>query len=97
MILLEAVLFVIPSARHDFARTHLPEVLRLVLGWGEIAGSILFLIPRTVVRGTWVLIAVFALAIVTHLLHGMYNVGNLVIYIAAVWAVAAGKESLPAA
>ena len=39
VILIEAVLFVMPEARHDFARTHMPDILRQVLGWGEIVGS----------------------------------------------------------
>lgn len=92
VILIEAILFVMPNARHGFAQTHMPDALRLVLGWGEIVGCLLLLIPRTTIRGAWILVAVFGLAILIHLLHGMYNVGNLVIYIAAVWAVAAGKE-----
>ena len=91
VILIEAVLFVRPGAAHDFARTHMPNVVRLVLGWGEIIGSVLLLIPWTTVRGAWLLIGIFALAIVLHLLHGLYNVGNLVIYTAAAWAVATGK------
>lgn len=91
VILIEAILFVMPSGAHGFASTHMPNVLRFVLGWGEIAGCILMLIPRTAIRGAWVLVAVFALAIVTHLLHGMYGVGNLAIYTAAALAIAVGK------
>jgi uncharacterized membrane protein YphA (DoxX/SURF4 family) len=93
VILVEAILFVTPSASHDFAKTHIPDAVRLVLGWGEIGGCILLLIPRTAVRGAWVLVAVFALAIVIHLLHGLLNVGNLVIYTAAAWAIARGKAA----
>ena len=48
--------------------------------------------PRTAIRGARVLVAVFVLAIVIHLLHGLYEVGNLVIYTAAAWAVAEGKN-----
>jgi uncharacterized membrane protein YphA (DoxX/SURF4 family) len=91
VILAEAVQFVLPSAAHDFARTHMPAIIRFVLGWGEIMGCILLLIPTTAIRGAWLLIAVFTIAIVLHLLHGMYNVGNLVIYTAVAWAVATGK------
>jgi uncharacterized membrane protein YphA (DoxX/SURF4 family) len=91
VVLIEAILFVLPSARHDFARTHMPDIVRQVLGWGEIIGCVLLLVPRTTVRGAWVLVAVFILAIVVHVLHGMYNVGNVVIYTAAAWAVATGK------
>jgi hypothetical protein len=93
VILIESVLFLLPSAGHDFARTHMPNSVRLVLGCGEILGSVLLLIPRTAIRGGWVLVAVFGLGIVIHLLHGTYNVGNLAIYAAAAWAVAVGKAA----
>jgi hypothetical protein len=91
VILIESVLFLLPRAGPDFARTHMPNFVRLFLGFGEAAGSVLFLIPRTEIRGAWVLVAVFVLAIVIHLLHGLYNVGDLAIYTAAAWAVAVGK------
>jgi hypothetical protein len=91
VILIEAILVVMPGAAHGFARTHMPNVVRLILGFGEIAGCIIMLIPRTAIRGAWVLVAVFVLAIVIHFLHGMYEVGNLAIYTAAAWAVAVGK------
>jgi hypothetical protein len=93
VILMEAVLFVMPSAAHDFAQTHMPDIVRLVLGWGEIIGAVLLLIPRTAVRGGWVLVGIFVLAIVVHLLHGAYDVGHLLIYTAAAWAVASVKAA----
>jgi hypothetical protein len=93
VILIEAILFVMPASRHDFARTHMPDVVRQVLGGGEIVGAVLLLIPRTVVRGAWFLFVVFVLAILLHLLHGTYNVGSVVIYAAAAWAVADGKSA----
>jgi hypothetical protein len=91
VILIESVLFLLPSAGRDFARTHMPNFVRLILGCGEVLGSVLLLIPRTAIRGAWLLMGVFVLAIMIHLLHGIYNVGNLVIYAAAAWAVAVGK------
>ena len=51
VILIQAVLFVMPGAAHEFARTHMPGFVRLVLGFGEIAGALLLLIPGTVQRG----------------------------------------------
>ena len=93
VILIEAVMFVLPSAAHDFARTHMPGFVRLVLGFGEIFGCVLLLIPGTVVRGAWLLLAVFVMAILLHLLHGLYGIGNLVIYAAAAFAIAVGKSS----
>jgi len=32
VILVEAVLFVLPAAAHDFARSHMPNTVRLLLG-----------------------------------------------------------------
>ncbi|HEY4905043.1 MAG TPA: DoxX family protein [Candidatus Sulfotelmatobacter sp.] len=93
VILIEAVLFVMPGAAHDFSKTHMPNALRLILGWGEILGAILLLIPRTAIRGAWVLLVIFVLAIFIHVLHGMFNVGYLFIYAAAAWAVATGKAA----
>jgi uncharacterized membrane protein YphA (DoxX/SURF4 family) len=91
VILIEAILFVMPGARHDFAGTHMPDAVRQILGWGEIVGAVLLLIPRTAVRGAWILAGTFLLAILIHLLHGMFHVESLLIYTAAAWAVAEGK------
>jgi len=91
VILAQAVQFVMPGAAHDFARTHLPGIVRFIVGGGEIIGCVLLLIPPTATRGAWILIAVFTLAIVIHLLHGMYGIGHLIIYTAAAFAVATGK------
>jgi hypothetical protein len=93
VILIEAILFVLPSAAHGFARTHMPNAIRMVLGFGEIGGCLLMLYPRTAARGAWFLLAVFVFAILIHLLHGMYEIGNLAIYAAAAWAIAASRES----
>jgi uncharacterized membrane protein YphA (DoxX/SURF4 family) len=91
VILAEAVQFVLPQNAHEFSRTHLPDIIRLVVGFGEIIGCILLLIPPTTARGAWLLVGVFTFAIVTHLLHGMYGIGNLVIYTAVAFAIAIGK------
>jgi hypothetical protein len=93
VILIESILFLLPTAAHAFARTHMPNVIRFALGFGEIAGCLLMLYPRTATRGAWFLMVVFVLAIVIHLLHGMFNVGNLAIYTAAAWVVAAGMRT----
>jgi uncharacterized membrane protein YphA (DoxX/SURF4 family) len=91
VILIEAVLFVMPGAAHDFARTHMPGFVRMILGFGEILGCVLLLIPKATIRGAWLLLAVFVFAILIHLLHGEYNVGNLAIYAAAAFALAVSK------
>lgn len=92
VILIEAILFVLPGAAQSFARTHMPAVVRTILGFGEIFGSVLLLIPQTAIRGAWLLLAVFVFAILLHLLHGMYGIGNLVIYAAATFAIAVGTN-----
>ena len=91
VILIEAVMFVLPGAGHEFARTHMPGFVRMVLGFGEILGSVLLLIPQTAIKGAWLLLAVFVMAILLHLLHGLYGIGNLVVYAAAAFAIAVGK------
>ena len=93
VILIEAVRFIMPGARHEFAQTHMPDVIRQVVGWGEIVGSVVMLIPKTAVRGAWLLLGVFVLAIVIHLLHGLYQVGSLLIYAAAAWTIAAARAA----
>jgi uncharacterized membrane protein YphA (DoxX/SURF4 family) len=97
VVLIESILFVMPGARREFAGSHLPDVLRLLLGWGEIVGAVLFLIPRTVVRGGWLLVAVFVLAMIVHMLHGMWNVGCLAIYAAAALAVIGREQGIVSA
>lgn len=91
VVLIEAVMFVLPGAAHEFARTHMPGMVRMAVGFGEIAGALLLLVPQTVVRGAWLLLAVFVMAILIHLLHGLYGVGNLVVFAAAAFAIAVGK------
>ena len=88
----EAILFVLPGAAHSFSRTHMPAIVRMVLGFGEIAGCVLILVPQTAIRGAWLLLAVLVFAILLHLLHGMYDIGNVVVYAAAAFAIATGKS-----
>jgi uncharacterized membrane protein YphA (DoxX/SURF4 family) len=94
IILIEAVLFLFsPISRHAFESTQLPGSLRLVLGWGEILASILLAIQGTVAIGGRLLMLIFAIAIVIHLLHGMPNVGSLVIYFTSAWVVTTGESA----
>jgi len=50
----------------------------------EIIAAILFLIPSMSRIGSYLLLVVFGVAILFHLLHGDWEVGSLVIYVAAV-------------
>jgi len=97
VILAEALSFAVsPSSAHGFAKTGLPDFIRLALAWSEIGAAILFLIPRVMVAGGWLLIGVLAFAIVLHLLHGWWNVGPLVVYAVGTWAVMVGRAQTSA-
>jgi hypothetical protein len=94
VILAESLRFAFsPRAALAFAKTGLPNVVHLALAWAEIAAAILFLVPRATVAGGRFLIGVLAAAIVIHLLHGWFDIGGLVVYAAAAWAVIAGKST----
>ena len=58
VILIEAVMFVLPGAAHAFVPTHMPAFVRMVLGFVEILGSVLMLIPQTAIRGAWLLLEI---------------------------------------
>jgi len=90
VILAQAARFAFSSAAAaSFAKTGLPEIVHVGLAWAEMIGAVVFLIPRTVIIGAWMLMAVLAFAIVVHLLHGWYDVGALLVYAAGTWAVMA--------
>lgn len=93
VLLWESLHFAFSSgAAVEFARTGLPNLIRIVLAWAETAAVLFFLTPRTTVAGGRLLLLVLVAAIVLHLLHGWYNVGALVVYAAATWAVIANKQ-----
>jgi hypothetical protein len=88
VILIESARFAFShSEALAFAKTGLPAFLRVALAWAEMVAAVLFLVPGLVKMGGRLLIAVLAVAIVIHVLHGWFEVGGLVVYIAAVWAV----------
>jgi hypothetical protein len=92
VILAESAAFAFsPGAAHAFAKTGMPNFVRLALAWAEMAAALLFLIPRAAIAGGCFLIAVLVAAIAIHLLHGWLDVGALVVYAVATWTVIAGK------
>jgi len=96
VVLLESVEFVFSaSTGHFLAKTGLPSWVQPVLGGAEIAAAVLFLVPYTARAGSYLLLAVFALAAMVHVLHGQYNVGVLAVYAAAVIASMARQENIP--
>ncbi len=63
--------------------SHHAHFLPLLSG-AEIVAAMLFLIPRMGRIGSYLLLVVFGVALIFHLLNGDWEVGTLVIYIAAV-------------
>ncbi len=74
-----------------FSELHVPghagtlAGVRLVLSGSEIIAAILFLLPLTTTVGGYFLLAIFALAITLHTLHGAFaGIETLLVYSAAV-------------
>lgn len=85
ILLLESCLFAFsPAQGHALARTGFPPWLPVALGSAEALAALLFLVPRTMRLGGWLLLGTFLLAAVVHVLHGSPNVGSLAIYAIAV-------------
>jgi hypothetical protein len=72
----------ITLSHHGIA--HLPTNVLRVIGVAEIVAAVFFLIPRTIKLGGVALLAVYAAAATVHLLHGEYDISNLVLLGAAV-------------
>lgn len=68
---------------------HIPANVLRVICVAEIVGAALFLIPRTIKLGGVALLVVYAAAATVHLLHGEYDVSNLILLGAAVVVVLA--------
>ena len=85
VVVLESAEFIFSnSAAHFLAKAGLPSWIQPVLGGSEILAAVLFLVPFTAKIGSYLLLIIFALAILLHILHGQYNVGGLVVYAAAI-------------
>jgi predicted ferric reductase len=73
-----------PAPIQAFAKTGLPDWVRIVLAWSEMLFALLFLVPRAIFVAGWGLLLVLVFAAGLHVLHGRMDVGALVIYAAAV-------------
>jgi uncharacterized membrane protein YphA (DoxX/SURF4 family) len=94
VVILESARFVLSSsAKHFFAMMGLPAWFRPALGIGEIFAALLFLVPLTTVIGSFLLLVIFALAMLIHFLHGQFDVGGLVVYAVAVLVCMAYRNS----
>jgi len=97
VILAESVRFAFShSAARAFAATGMPNVVHVVLAWSEMLAAVIFLIPKALISkamiiGGWLLLTILGFAVVVHLLHGWFDVGALVVYAAAAWAVMSGS------
>jgi hypothetical protein len=77
------------ASGHPAALAH----IRLVLSGAEMVAAILFLLPVTAALGGYGLLAIFALAIAIHALHGdASGLETLVVYAAAVLASLACRD-----
>ena len=90
VVLVQSVQAVLPGemTRHGALLARILPVLAGV----EILGALLILVPRTARIGAWILIPVFAAALL-HVLHGSWNVGELVVYAACAGVVLASAET----
>jgi hypothetical protein len=67
--------------------------VRLVLSGCEIVAAILFLVPFTAIAGGYLLLVIFAVAIIIHTLHGDFSgMDTLLVYGAAVLACMAYRD-----
>lgn len=67
------------------AQSHgIHPVILIALAAPEMIAAVLFLIPKTLIIGSYSLLVIFALAILVHLLHGQLNFEVLLVYAAAV-------------
>jgi len=96
LLVAESALFVFsPTEAKAFSHSGMPPALRLIIGIGELAAALLFLIPPTLLVGGYLLLAVFAVAGLVHILHGQLNIGMLVGYAIAVLLVLNTRERKP--
>ncbi|HYL63019.1 MAG TPA: hypothetical protein VE077_10395 [Candidatus Methylomirabilis sp.] len=86
VVILESARFVLSaSAGHFLARMGLPVWVRPSLGISEMIAAILFLVPKTMAAGGYLLLVVFGLAALVHVLHGQFGIEGLMVYAAAVF------------
>ena len=71
VVILESFLFVFSApAAHFLAKAGLPPWIQPVLGGAEILAAVLFLVPLTIAIGGFLLLVIFAFAVLLHILHG---------------------------
>ena len=73
------------GSAHHVTRMGLPRWTAPVLGGVEILAAILFLIPKSTRIGGALLMMIFVIAVALHILHRDFEIGGLLVYIAAAW------------
>ena len=68
------------AATRHFITTGLPHWIRPAIAGTEIVAALLFLIPRTVLIGSRLLLFVFAVAAIIHVLHRDFDISGLILY-----------------
>jgi len=64
---------------------HIPQLILIPIGIAEIIAAVLFVLPgKTGRTGGIALLVVYVVAFIVHLLHGNYDVANLIVLAAAV-------------
>jgi hypothetical protein len=89
----EAAMLAFSGHAHVAHQLGVPSVVLMTLALAEMPAAALFVIPRTVVTGGVALMLIFAVAMLIHILHGQPNVGGLVVYTAAAWAVVQARRA----
>lgn len=85
VVLIQSLRFAFSSSSGQFlARAGLPAWIRPGLAGVELIAAVLFLLPYTLLIGSYALLVVFAFSGVVHLLHGWFDVGWLLVYGTAV-------------
>jgi uncharacterized membrane protein YphA (DoxX/SURF4 family) len=86
VVLLQSCQFVFStSAAHFLGEAGLPSWIQPAIGGAEIVAAVLFLLPFTALVGSYLLLVIFALAVLVHIFHGQYEVEGLAVYAAAVF------------
>jgi ClpA/ClpB-like protein len=87
VVLIESVKPILPLlAGAESGKAHVAALAAV-----EIIGALLFLVPKTMRYGAWLLLAVFAVAAIAHLVRGEFP-GSLFVYAAGTILVLVGRQ-----
>jgi uncharacterized membrane protein YphA (DoxX/SURF4 family) len=97
VVIVESGRFVFSAAvAHFLLKVGLPAWFQPVFGISEALAALLFLLPFATLAGGYLLLVIFIFAALIHLLHDQFDVGELLVYAAAVLVCMATKANPPA-